>query len=224
MVVKLTTVEGLVVGDTLILDRDEVSEEEVMVSAVNLQSSEITVDLANDHSHGTTVYLKAQTPSFVSCDQRVYSFVHANYRFSETSLADAYNQVPESIEDWNLEYKNNLEARYGSKRATPTVIGEKGMEVMTSYTKYFDSLDELERYVDQGKRAGLLELVDYDVTIGTGSRNPSMTFEFPKVLLTNRNMNVGTDDLFIEEMEMTMLYDCDDQKTMSIAIVTDLDF
>jgi hypothetical protein len=49
------------------------------------------------------------------------TFTHVRYRFG-TDIANAYLSTPENIEDRELEYKNNLEERYGSLRSSPSVI------------------------------------------------------------------------------------------------------
>ena len=65
------------------------------------------------------IELVPQTPSYQ--EKRTFSFYHTKFRFADT-IANAYASIDENVENREIEYMNNLEERYGSKRQSASVI------------------------------------------------------------------------------------------------------
>lgn len=68
--------------------------------------------------------LRPQTPAFDNVDT-VLTFSNFAFQFG-ADLTAAASAAEESVENWTLALQNNLEARFGSKRNSPSVIAPKG--------------------------------------------------------------------------------------------------
>jgi hypothetical protein len=222
--IPVTDNEGLVVGDSVLVSETTgvtPSIETTTLTAVNVNGVEISANLAasKDIAQLPKVELVPQTPSY-SAGQNLFSFVHAKFQFSDT-VANARLAAKENIENWTLSYSNQLEERYGSKRATPSVIAEKGASSMLKYTKYFESRIDRDRYLDQTRQAGVLTLT-LAKNIGASSTPYKMEVAISDARFTGYKMDTGADDVYVAEMEAEIFYDSTDGKAIEIALWNEL--
>lgn len=104
--------------------------------------------------------LLPQTPSYQS--SRVNSFVDVKFRTGAT-VALAQSADPQNVENWEINYMNNLEERYGSLRKSPSAIGEKGAKCTIKYEKYFENVTDRDTYRNQTKNAMICTITNNEI-------------------------------------------------------------
>ena len=127
---------------------------------------------------------------------------------------------PENVEDWEFEFKNNLEERYGSLRSSPSQIGEKGNEAMIKFSKLFEDVKDRDRYLDQTRRACVVTITNNEVVSATDTllNKYTIIMEMPDVRFTSYNLPTGTDELYAIEAEASMFYDISAGKALRMKI------
>lgn len=124
--ISLSTVEGIVATDTVNIYKTTPLSETATVSSVSLSGKSIVVaNLVNPYTValGSKVDLVPVAASFPDQDV-VFSFFHCQFQ-EGTDLTAAAAAGLSNIEDWSIEYMNNLEDRYGSIRQSAAVIAPK---------------------------------------------------------------------------------------------------
>jgi hypothetical protein len=146
-----------------------------------------------------------QTPSYQT--SRVLSFSHCDFRFADT-VANAYLSAPENVENREFNYMNNLEERYGSLRNSPSQIGEKGAMATLKYSKYFENVEDRDRYRQQTSRACVLTITNNEIVSATDTLQAkySINIEFSDLRFKTYEMPTGTDELYAIDVEATAFY------------------
>lgn len=222
--IPVVSSEGLVVGDRILISESGNTEagEITTVTALNTNEKEITADVtaAKDGTKNPKVEIVPFTPTYNNNKENVFSFVHARFQFGKT-VAEARTNKYENIENWTFSYSNGLEERYGSRRATPSTIAEKGSEAKISYTKFFETREDRDRYLDQTRQACVLSLT-LPKNIGTSALPYKVEFAMEDVRFTEYKMETGTDDVYVAEMEAQVFYDDASGKALEISIWNDV--
>lgn len=166
----------------------------------------------------TKVELTPQTPTY-TLTPRIFSFVHARFKFG-TTLTTAALAADENVENWEFTYENGLEERYGSLRATPSVIAPKGAMAKMKFTKYFENVTDRDRYLRQTRRACILTITNNDIISATDTLNAvySVKIEMSDVRFTSYDMPTGTDELYAIECEATCFYDATDGRAVRVTV------
>ncbi len=221
--IDIVSSEGLVVGDliTVAETAGTLSTENTAIVAVT-DSDTITANLtvAKAIANAPKVELRAQTPSY-STAQKVFSFMHASFQFG-TNLTTAASATEENVENWTFTYMNNLEERYGSLRATPSVIAEKGASGTLKFTKFFETRTDRDRYLDQTRRACILTLKLPDLVGSSTTERFSLILKMSDLRFTGYKMDTGADDVYVAEMEASLFYDATDAKALQIELTNDV--
>lgn len=224
-IIPVVSNEGLVVGDSVLVSEttgSTPSVETTTLTAVNVNGTSVSANLAaaKDFNKSPKVELVPQTPSY-DCGQNVFSFVHAKFQFAG-NIVDAASAARENIENWTLSYNNQLEERYGSLRATPSVIAEKGASAMLKYTKFFERRVDRDRYLDQTRQACILTL-EMNKKIGATAHAYKLVFKASDCRFTGYKMDTGADDVYVAEMEAELFYDCTDGKALEVELQNNVD-
>lgn len=211
-VLKVATAEGLAVGDSINISDATPQNEVTTVSALNLATREVTATLTQAHTvaNKAKIELVPQVVSYAT-PAKVATFIHARFQFGETVTAAASGAL-ENVEDWEITYNNGLEQRYGSLRASPSVIAPKGAKCTLKFKKYFENVVDRDRYLDQSKRGMILTLTNDEIvaTNDTNQAKFSTKFEFADVRYTQYEIPTGTDDLYAASVEAEAYYDMTD--------------
>jgi len=215
-------IEGLVVGDSIKFYEEATGTyEDRTITALDIPNGVVGFALVTSVlftvANKSKIELKPQTTSYGTA--RVFSFTHCDFRFGDT-VALAAVASPENVENRDLEYKNNLEERYGSLRASPSVIAPKGNEATIKYTKYFESLIDRDRYLNQTRRACVLTITNDEIVSATDTNQAKYTikFEFSDLRYTTYEMPTGTDELYAVTVEATCFYDGTDAKALRVKV------
>lgn len=221
--IDIVSSEGLVVGDLITVAETSgtLSTENTAIVAVT-DSDTITANLtvAKAIANAPKVELRAQTPSY-STAQKVFSFMHASFQFG-TNLTTAASATEENVENWTFTYMNNLEERYGSLRATPSVIAEKGASGTLKFTKFFETRTDRDRYLDQTRRACILTLKLPDLVGSSTTERFALILKMSDLRFTGYKMDTGADDVYVAEMEASLFYDATDAKALQIELTNDV--
>lgn len=161
--------------------------------------------------------LLPQTPSYQTA--RVNSFVDVKFRTGDT-VALAQTADPQNVENWEINYMNNLEERYGSLRKSPSVIGEKGAKATIKYEKYFENVADRDAYRNQIKSAMICTISNNEIVSATDTTQGKYTiqFEFSDIRFTSYEMPTGTDELYVLAIEATAFYDNTDGRALRIKV------
>lgn len=215
-------VEGVVAGDAgKLIETVGGTYENVTVVAVDVSTQ--SIGFASVTSTAFTVANKAkfellpQTPSYQT--SRVNSFVDVKFRTGDT-VALANVADPQNVENWEINYMNNLEERYGSLRKSPSVIGEKGAKATIKYEKYFENVADRDAYRNQIKSAMVCTISNNEIVSATDTTQGkyTITFEFSDIRFTSYEMPTGTDELYVLAIEATAFYDNTDGRALRIKV------
>mgnify|MGYP006432053961 CR=1 FL=1 len=222
------TVEGLVSWDNVkIYEKTNGSYENLEIDTVNLADNSVTFvtaptwtnfTVAND----TKLELLPKTPSYQKA--RAFSFVDVRYRFADT-IANAYNEIPENVENRSLEFMNNLEERYWSLRSSPSVIAEKGNAMMLKFEKYFETTKDRDRYLAQAPRACVVEMNSEEIVSPTDNNQTKykIIFELSEIIFTSYEMATGTDEIYAISAEANCFYSNTDWRAVRVKIYNEND-
>lgn len=219
---ELDTVEGLVAtSDTVtVYDSTPQSESRALATVVPATKVVTVAALTNSYTvaNKAKVELQPQTPSY-SIQAKVFSFVHVQFQFG-TNLTTAASATAENVENWEIEYSNGIEERYGSKRASPSVIAPKGAAAKLRFTKYFENVTDRDRYLDLVRRACIVTITNNEIisATDTGNKRYTITISLSDVRFTTYEMPTGTDDLYAVKVEGEVFYDSSDGRAMRITV------
>jgi hypothetical protein len=220
--VFLEQVEGLTTDDTVnIFDVTPQNETDAIAAIDSVAKSIDIATLGGSYTvaNGAKVELVPQTPSF-SLAPKVFSFVHASFQFG-TDLTDAAGNDREAIENWELSIDNQIEKRYGSLRATPSSLGEKGVKFAMKYQKFFESVEDRDRYLNQTKQACILTL-EFPTSIISGTdtnqAKHKIKIEMSDVRFTKYDLPTGTDELYAVQIETVPFYDSGDGRAVRVRV------
>lgn len=221
--ITIANSEGLVATDLVKVSETSGtnSVEDTTLVAVNVDGVTVTANLtaAKTLANAPKIELRPQTPSFTT-GQNLFSFIHAKFQFANT-VTNALSATKENVENWTLSYANQLEERYGSLRATPSVIAEKGASAKLKYTKFFVDRVDRDRYLDQTRRACVLTL-QLSKNIGASTTPYKMVISISDLRFTGYKMDTGADDVYVAEMEAELFYDNTDGKAVQIELWNEL--
>jgi hypothetical protein len=200
--------------------------ENLTILSVNLANNSVTFTTTPTNTYtvagNTKLELIPQTPSYQ--DPRAFSFVDTKFHFADT-VANAYNASPENVENWEIEYMNNLEERYGSLRRSASVIGEKGASCKIKFEKYFENVADRDRYLNQTSRACVVKITNNEVVSATDTtlKKYTIAFELSDVRFTSYEMPTGTDELYVISAEATAFFDNGDGRAVRIKVINEND-
>lgn len=215
----LDSSEGFVSADSVTIQDATPQSEVKALSAVSIANKTVTVaTLSNSYTvaNSAKVELQPQTPSYAT-PAKVFSFIHARFQFG-ADLTAAASASLENIENWEFTFENNLEERFWSLRETPSVIAPKWAKATFKYTKYFTDRADLDRYLDQTKRAWILTITNNEVISATDTNNSKYILKIlmSDVRFTSHEMPTGTDDLYAASVEAECYYDTADGQAIKI--------
>lgn len=219
----LESVEWLVSTDDTVNIYDTTPQNETdAIASLSTTAKTITIaTLGNSYTvaKSAKVELVPQTPSF-STACKVFSFTNCSFQFG-ADLTAAASATEENIEDWTFEYANNLEERYWSLRASPSVIAPKWAGAKLTFTKYFTSVIDRDRYLAQTKRAWILTITN-DEKVWAGDTNNykyTVKIEMSDIRFTSYDMPTGTDELYAISAEAECFYDSSDWRAIRIIVI-----
>lgn len=209
----LDSAEGFTTSDTVNTYDETPQNETDAVASMSLTSKTITIaTLGNSYTvaNNAKVELLPQTPSYGTA-AKVASFFHAKFQFG-ADLTAAASATVENCEDWEFSYMNDLEERFGSLRQSPSVIAPKAASAKFKFSRYFESVIDRDRYLNQTRRAGIITITKNEIVSATDTGNLpyKVLIEMSDVRFTTYEMPTGTNELYAASIEGELFYDSSD--------------
>jgi hypothetical protein len=219
--ISVDTVEGLVATSDTVNTYDNLPQNEAdAIASISTANKTITIaTLGNSYTvaRNAKIELTPQTPSYGT--RRLFSFAHMDVQFG-TDLTAAASASETGIENIEFSFMNNLEERFGSKRQTPTTVAPKGYKATLKFTRYFESIDERDKFLRLTKTAAILTLVNDTVISATDTNNKKYTvkIQISDLRLTSEEMPTENDGLYVVNVEGTCFYDASDGRAVRIIV------
>lgn len=217
--ISVEDVEGLTTDDTVRIS-DSSSNEEDAVAAISTANKTVQIaTLGNSYTvaNGGKIELVPQSPTFTA--ENVMTFDMVSFQFG-ANLTAAGSASEENVEDWTLEWNNNLAERYGSLRRTPSVIAPKASMGTLKFKRYFESRADRDAYLNVERKACIITIQDVNTIIGSGSRKPSLVISISDLRYTAYALPTGNDELYAAEIEGELFYDLTDARAIRMALTT----
>lgn len=221
--INVDTAEGLVATDDTvnISDLTPQNESDAIASLSTVANTITIASLANTYTvaNRAKIELQPQTPSY-STAQRPFTFHMSKFQFGD-DLTEAASATETNVEDWELTYNNNIQERYGSKRASPSVVAPTGYEADMSFTMYFESVQERDWYLDLTQRALIITITDNVIVSATDTAQVpfSIIVKIPDFRFTAYELPTANDDHYAAKIEGSAFYDASAGYKIRIEVV-----
>lgn len=207
--IPLDTVEGLTTSDTVLIYDTDGNETDAIAS---IDSAAKTIEIGTlgntyEYTKNGKVELVPISPSY-SVAPRVPMFHHANFQFgADLTAAAAASET--NVEDWELEFNNKLDVRFGSLRQTPSKIGAKRYEATLKFTKYWENVADRDNYLALDQRAVIISITDNSIVSATDTGNLThrIYIELPDVRFDSYELATETDGVYAAVIEAGCYYD-----------------
>lgn len=105
-------------------------------------------------------------------------------------------------------------------RRSASVIGEKGASCKIKFEKYFETVADRDRYLNQTKRSCVVKITNNEVisATDTGLKKYEIDFEFSDVRFTSYELPTAGDELYVVSAEATAFFDPTDGRAVRIKI------
>lgn len=221
VVISLDSSEGFVATDNINTYDETPQNETDAIASMSLPNATITIATLSASftvANKAKVELQPQTPSY-SVAAKVASFFHAKFQFS-TDLTAAASATEENCEDWEFSYMNDLEERYGSLRASPSVIAPKAASAKFQFTRYFENVALRDQYLNQTRRAGIITITNNEIVSATDTGDLPYKFviEMSDCRFTSHEMPTGTNELYAISVEAELFYDTTDGRALRMLV------
>lgn len=222
VVLDLDTVEGLVAtSDTVNIIDDTPQNEAKAIASLSATAKTITIaTLSNSYTYANRarVTLEPLSPSYSTAAQ-VMTNSMVDFRFG-ADVSTAASAAEENVENWEITFSNNLDARRGSIRPSYGVIAPKARSCKVKFTKYFETRQDADRYFLQTRRACVIAITN-NVRISatdTGLTKYTITINLSDLRFTGHEMTTGTDELLAYDIEAEAFYDTSDARAIQIVV------
>lgn len=222
VVIELDQVEGLVATTDSVNMYDDTPQNEVdaiaSLSAANKTITIGTLSASFTRANRARVMLEPLTPSYGTAAQ-VFTNEMVNFQFAATVSA-AGSASEENVENWELTYSNNLEARGGTIRPSYSVIAPKARSCKLKFTKYFESRLDADRYFMNTRRACVITITNGTTVSATDTAllKYKIVINLSDLRFTSHEMPTGTDELYAYDIECEAFYDTSDARAINCLI------
>lgn len=220
--IQVDSVEGLVATtDTVNIYDDTPQNEAVAIASLSTTAKTITIGtLANSYTvaNNAMAYLEPQSPSYSVAEQ---IFTNADVEFREGATYTAAASATESnLENWEITFNNNIDARAGSLRRGPYVVAPTKRGVQLKFTKYFQSRMDADRYFNATKRGMEIKILS-DVIVSDTDTNAAryqIKIALSDVRFKSHKMSTSYGELYAYDVEAIALYDSSDARAIRITV------
>jgi hypothetical protein len=188
------TVSGNAVTSATLWDNKGVDTEQYSYASVDICELEVT----NDGIATLKTSFMSKAPSSVSAPAltttsgTLYTWKDMNARFGDTVVAAGLASATK-MTNFQMKIANNLEMNYKSGSNQPDTITYGPCEVEGSYTLFFESVTERDKYYNLTKKSMVVTLDGAGLGVGYSEQ---LKLVFKKVTIQDIDMETGLDDLF----------------------------
>lgn len=179
----------------------------------------LTGTIVAAHALATTapkIELAAQSPSFANAPLTA-SFGNVSFKFGD-DLTAAASATAENVENWTFTYENGVEQRYGSLGYNPSRLAEKGSKGTLKFSQMFETKALRDAYMDKARKACIITITLEDIISGTTPY--SLAIRMNDLRFTMSQMDTGSDEVFVLELESEIFYNSTDGKALEMILVT----
>jgi len=188
------TVSGNAVTAATLWDYKGVDVEQYSYAAIDTLELEVN----NDGIATITAGFMAKAPSSVSAPTftpasgTLFTWKDMSLRFGAT-VAAALAASATKITNFKLQVANNLDLNYKSGSNQPDTVTYGAVTVKGSYTLFFESATERDRYYNLTKQSMVLQLAGAGLGVGY---TELLQLVFKKTMIEDMDMETGLDSLF----------------------------
>jgi len=188
------TVSGNAVTAATLWDYKGVDVEQYSYAAIDTLELEVN----NDGIATITAGFMAKAPSsvtaptFTTTSGTLYTWKDMSLRFGNT-VALAQAATATKVTNFKLQVANNVEMNYKSGSNQPDTLTYGAVRVSGSYTLFFESVTDRDRYYNLTKQSMVLQLAGAGLGVGY---TELLQLVFKKVTIEEIDMDTGLDDLF----------------------------
>lgn len=146
----------------------------------------------------------AQTVTFT--DENHFLHQHLVFKLA-ANLAGLSAASPLSLKSANLLIEKNLIKEGTMGTVAPEDIYNQNMRISGGFELNYTDRTYRDYMLDGSYKAMRFELTNSDTTIGSGSQNPQLVFEFPRVGFQNWESNKPNDELVTQSIDFNAFYD-----------------
>lgn len=213
----LRPADGLVIGDTITINGTE-----VVLTSVNADGK--TVGFASSNvtaAIGTSVTLKAQTPSYASLAEPFY-FGNTLVGVADTSAnadtAAGSKATATPCYNLSMEFKNNLLDAQATGSTGPAVLLNQMKEASLELSRLFTDPIQYQKWIENIKQAITIittgRFIKSDLTT-----SELLTIKFHKVKMTENEEPLEVGGYIYDKEKLEALYDSSDGKAIEITLV-----
>lgn len=208
--ISLDQTEGLTSTEPVNIFDSTPQNEARSLTAVSTSANTVTVAAVTNSytvANNAQIELQPLTPSF-STAAIPFSFAHVNAYFA-ANITAAASASEDNIENWELTFNNNLDARYGSARFGPSVVALKGATATLKFTKYFQNRADANYFFNNSARACILTITNNQIvsSTDTGNKKYQIQFKMPQLIFKTYSMPTATDAVYAYTIEAEVMYD-----------------
>lgn len=212
---------GLVVGDTICVELDSGSYQDVVLTSVNADGETLgfgTVSITS--AIGKKVYLKAQTPSYTG-QLGILTLGNALIGVGADSSTATSNSESKALAtpfyQFAFSLKNNLLDAPASGSKDPFQLLPQVREGEITTRRLFENESQHLAWLNMTKQA--ITMVITGDEISAGGTHESFTIKFHNVKLTANDEGLEVDSLIFDSQTLEVLYDQTDGYAIEITIV-----
>ncbi len=220
---QVDTVEGLVATTDSVNTYDSTPQNEVdAIASLSTTAKTITIaTLGNSYTvaNNAYVFLEPQSPSY-SVAEQVFTNADVEYREGATYTAAAA-ATEGNLENWELTFSNNLDARPGSLRRGPYIVAPRTRGVSLKFTKYFESRADAEMYFSAQQR-GMEIIINNGVIVSATDTNAAryqIKIALSNVRFKSHKMTTKYGELYAYDIEAIGLYDSSDSRAIRVTVI-----
>lgn len=214
---------GLVATDQLVIGADTVNEETATIQSINANGFAVTVSsaVANSHTAGEGIYLKAQTPSFSALPNPIMFgdvLVGFGADASAATTAAASKSTATPVHELELTFSNNLLAAPTTTSRSPYRLLPQQRSCVVTIKQLFSSPEQHRKWMEIEKQAICIVAYGKVINVSTPTRN-KLTWTLHKALLESDKQPLTIGEFIMEEQTYRAAYDSSDAKAITVSLV-----
>lgn len=219
---------GFVVGDSVVIGAGTANQETKVISAVETDGVTLTfaTPVANAHTAGDLVYLKAQTPSNILATKDPLNLGDTLFGFGATAAAALSNAGSKTtatpILDFKLTFRNNLlNVPFSHYRETYKHLAQFRQCEIT-LRQLFETPEQLKKWLEVEKQ-GIVMIASGKLIKTTAPTTKNyLKITINKALLETNLQPLNVGEFIFDEQSFRCVYDSSDAAAISVELVNEV--
>lgn len=207
--------KGLVVGDLVrVYKASDGSTLDTTISSITNGTTVVLGASAASFAAGDILHLRPATPNFSLLDTFLWARTEFKFGADATAALAATHTPVESGSEWELMHEFNEDA--GEKRSgsfDPASLARKGVDATLTVKRFFDTLEDVQRFNDMTKRAVVIRCFAGD------SNQYELRIVFHNVTVDNPVAPIQSDGILYATQQLRPNNDTTDGKGLSVVLI-----